>query len=144
MIRVEPFYPGHLIDLEVQTAQRGDNWRASLYELGKIQSANGMAFTARDAETKRILICGGASEVHAGYASLWAVLADGKRGNMQTITRRVRAFVRGLPHLRVDAMIHGDFAAGIRWARLIGLAHETTLAEAMPDGGNAMIFRRNA
>ncbi|WP_298603403.1 hypothetical protein [uncultured Sphingorhabdus sp.] len=142
MIRVEPFQPSHLLDIEVQAAQRGDNYRLSLFELGKVQSARGMSFTARDSDSGRILICGGMAEVHANYACLWAVLAEGKRGNMQLITRRVRSFVQGLPHARVDATIHADFGAGIRWARLIGLRHETTLAEAMPDGGNALIFRR--
>lgn len=142
MIRVEPFQPSHMLDIEVQAVQRADEYRRSLFELGASQSALGMAFTAREAVSGRILICGGMAEVHADYASLWAVLADGKRNDMQIITRRVREFVRGLPHRRVDATISSSFAAAIRWARLVGLVHETTLAEAMPDGANAMIFRR--
>lgn len=144
MIRVAPFSPNDLLEIDVQPAQRGENYRVSLYEMGKAQSASGMAFTARDAETGRILICGGASEWHKEHASLWAVFADAKGGNMQLITRRVRSFINQLPHRRVDAMIHSDFGAAARWAKIIGLSHEATLAEAMPDGGNAMIFRRNA
>lgn len=144
MIRVAPFAPNDLLEIDVQPAQRGENYRISLYEMGKLQSASGMAFTARDAETGRILICGGASEWHQEHASLWAVFAGAKGGNMQLITRRVRSFVDQLPHVRVDAMIHSEFAAAQRWAKIIGLSHETTLAEAMPDGGDAMIFRRNA
>lgn len=144
MIRVAPFSPNDLLEIDVQPAQRSEDYRVSLYEMGKAQSASGMAFTARDAETGRILICGGASEWHKQHASLWAVLATSKSGNMQLITRRVRAFIDQLPHRRVDAMIHSDFAAAKRWAHIIGLFHEATLADAMPDGGDALIFRRKA
>ncbi len=144
MIRVAPFAPNDLLEIDVQPAQRGENYRISLYEMGKVQAASGMSFTARDAETNRILICGGASEWHSEHASLWCVFAIAKGGNMQLITRRVRTFIDCLPHLRVDAMVHAEFSAAVRWAKIIGLSHETTLAEAMPGGGNAMIFRRNA
>lgn len=144
MIRVEPFQPEHLLEIEAQPAQSDKLDAYQLMELGRAQSARGLTFTARDAATDRILICGGAAFVNDNYASLWAVLSLGKGTNMQLVTRRVRAFIRDLPHRRVDTTIHSDFAAAIRWAGMIGLAYETKLSQAMPDGGDALIFRRGA
>jgi hypothetical protein len=140
MIRITPFAAAdmHSIVAQPSQAQLG----VDVVELAQSYQRAGNAFTARDADSGRILLVAGARQLWPTYASLWCVLTADKRSAMVPLTRKVAAFIAGLPHARVDASIHAADAAALRWARIVGLIHETSLAGAMPDGGDAMIFVR--
>lgn len=138
MIRVDPFDPADVAAMTVQPAQAaaGVDWAA----LARANHAAGPAFTARAADG-RVLLCGGAVEVHAGYATLWSVLAADAGPYLLALTRRVRWFVEKLPHARIDAHVRGGHREGRRWMRSLGFAREARLHQAFPDGADAIIFR---
>jgi hypothetical protein len=142
MIRITPFAPADMRAIVAQPSQA--QLGVDIDELAASYVRAGNAFTARDADSGRILLVAGARQLWPTYASLWCVLAEGKGAAMVALTRKVSSFIAGLPHARVDATIHADDRRAARWAEMVGLFCETQLAGAMPDGGDAMIFVRRA
>lgn len=136
MIRIDPFEPGDLAAMRVQPAQAGArDWLA----LGRANAERGPALTAR-APDGRVLLCGGAIEVHPGYATLWAVVSADAGPWMTALTRRVRWFVAKLPHRRVDAFVRVGFSPGCRWAEMLGMRCEAALDGVFEDGATAFVY----
>lgn len=140
MITVTPFKAADAFALVLQPAQLLDVPWHDRQRLARSFEEAGQAFTAR-LDDGRVIFCGGAVERHAGYASLWAMFAAGKRAAAFRLLAMTRRFIAELPHARVDAMVE-DVPAARRWAELAGLSHETTLAEAAPSGRDMLVYRR--
>jgi hypothetical protein len=138
MIRVDPFDPDDLLSIDVQPAQRAvtTDW----HSLGQSHAASGTALTARR-EDGRILLCGGAIQIHRGYATLWSVLAHDAGPAMLGLTRRVRWFLATLPYARIDAVASATHREGCAWLELMGFAREAEIGAAFEGGGDGVIYR---
>lgn len=139
MIRVSPFRPD---DLMVIAAQPGQPEFTSARAVAQHLGGGPLAFTARDADSGEILFCGGATEHHPGYASLWSVFAHHAGPALLEITRRARRMVADMPHGRVDCLVRSEFEQGMRWAWMIGLQSEGRMRAYWSDGSDAMVFAR--
>lgn len=139
MIRVDAFRAGDLAEIAVQ-AEQTEVASVNRHALGAAYRAAGNCLTARD-EGGTVLLCGGAAQTHAGYATLWSVLSPDAGRHMVPLTRATRRFIARLPHPRVDTIVNEGFAAGHRWVRLLGFKREAVLADYFPDGRNAVIYR---
>lgn len=139
---VEPFRAGHLLELHLQETQAGETrWRA-FSEAGRQREAAGRGWTLRDADSGRVLFCGGAMEQHDGYASLWGFFARDRAHVTLWLTRTIRRFVAELPHHRVDAWVEASNENACEWLRLIGLRIEGTMRGAAADGGDLLVYSR--
>lgn len=135
---VEVFQPGHLAAMNAQAAQQAQaRAPAEIATLAR----GGRAFTARAGAGTPPLLCGGAFELHPGYATLWSLVSADAGPHMAALTRRVRHFILTLPHGRIDAMVAPGFAAGAKWMRLLGFAFEARLHAILPDGGDCDYYR---
>lgn len=135
---IVPFQPAHGAEIVLQDSQAGE-WHDRAAAAARFAGA-GNAFTLLGADGA-VLFCGGACEVNDRWAQLWGVFALGKRQAMHKLLRATRAFIAALPYARVDAHVL-DRPEARRWAELIGLTFETALADAAPDGGDYLIYRR--
>ncbi|WP_225205089.1 hypothetical protein [Novosphingobium huizhouense] len=141
MIRIDPFMAEHALELVLQPAQLAElDWHGRQAAAASFAQA-GNAFTVRDADG-RIIFCGGAVERHARYASLWGLFALDKGAAVHRLLTASRRFIAALPHARVDALVDAGNAGARKWARHIGLELETRLADAAPDGGDMLVYRR--
>lgn len=142
MISVERFEAQHAIDLQLQASQLAELGWHDRKALAATYADAGNAFTIKD-KNGRPIFCGGAFEQHVQYARLWAMFAEGiSRGDYGRILQRTRAFIAGLPHRRLDALLADGNPALVRWAEGCGLFYETRLGAASPDGTDVLIFRR--
>lgn len=85
---------------------------------------------------------GAAGLMLAGHKAVaWAVLAEACRDYMPNITAKVRGVIKSIPARRVEIVVHCDFEAGKRWAKLLGFQVE---AERMrgydPDGRDMALY----
>lgn len=137
-MKVSVFRAIDLADIAIQAGQpefaRARFGRAAAFEGPR-------ALTARD-DAGRVLLCGGAWEMHAGHATLWAAVSRDAGPAMVALTRRVRLFVDRLPHKRLDCVVRVGFAPGARWMAMLGFAPECTMADYFEDGDAAMVYRR--
>jgi hypothetical protein len=82
------------------------------------------------------IACGGVLELWPGRFQAWAFLNKGSARHMGWITRQahqVLAEAKG----RIELSVRCDFAAGHRWARLLGFEVETPVMKAYgPDGAD--------
>ena len=78
--------------------------------------------------------CGGTIEQWHGRHIAWAFLSEDSGPHMRYITRKSREIVAA-PKGRVEMTVRCDFAAGHRWAPLLGFSVETPmLAMYGPEG----------
>lgn len=138
-VTVEPFKAEHVAELTVQDAQRAD-WAGV--------SREGLAsFEQTDAWTTRVdgkvILVGGLIEVWAGRAILWSYVAADAGKYMARITRGVLRFMEASGHRRIEMYVDANFAAGVRWAQLLGFHREAPkMAGFFPDGRDAILFAR--
>lgn len=140
MVRRVPFKAWHLMGMVLQESQQ---WLYSVVGPEEARALEGPhAFTALN-ELGDPVACGGALTYWKGRGLLWAYLAVDARPHMTSITRGVRRLIEELPHTRLEAAVECDFAAGHRWARLLGLELETERARKyLENGADCSIYAR--
>lgn len=142
MITVAEFHPGDLDEIAVQPMQAARFPRARRADFGATAQMLGPCWTARDAESGRMLFCGGFLQVHAGHAIAWCVMAEDKGRAMVAITRRARAAIAAAGWRRVDMMTDPDFPAAARWARMLGMEFESVRRANAEDGSDQLCWVR--
>lgn len=138
-VTVEPFKAEHVAEMTVQSAQGADVLGVSREML--------QAFETTDAWTTRVdgkvVLVGGLVEVWAGRAILWSYVASDAGRYMTRLTRGVLRFIEASGHKRIEAYVDTGFAAGARWAHMLGFHMETArMAAFFPDGRDAALFAR--
>lgn len=142
-LRAEIFQPEDLLLIEPSVRQLLDIPRDQRLDYGHRFAAGGSAFTLwRTGPEPVVLACCGALRMHRQYAQLWALFSRHLPRVPVAMTRIVQRYVAGLTEARIDAQVAASDGGACGWARLIGLAEETRLPGAMPDGGDMVIFRR--
>jgi hypothetical protein len=85
-----------------------------------------------------VVALGGLQEIWEGRAMAWAFLACD--APMLRLTRAVSTLLRASPFRRVECWVDPTFAAGHRWAELLGFELEGLARAYLPDGGDAAIY----
>lgn len=134
---VVPFEPGHIRQIRAQPAQRD-------YELGAEAMDTPFGYARTAMHNGRPLACAGVVEVWQGRAYAWALLAEDAGPFMLPITRAIRSVLDGAPFRRVEMAVDADFAAGRRWAELLGFDCETPrpMPAYLPNGRPAFLYAR--
>jgi len=136
MFEIIPFAPEHILQLDVQDAQR----------LTDEEQAQALAAPFGWAWTGLVngvpVACAGLVEVWQGRAYAWALLARTAGPWMAAITRAVRRALRATPFDRIEMAVEAGFAAGQRWAVMLGFELETPqpLRRYLPGGRDAYLY----
>jgi hypothetical protein len=138
---VERFHHDHLKQLRLQESQA---WMQPLIEradYGPALSLAGPAFSAF--ADGRLLGCGGCIEYGKHRAEIWALLDKDIGAHMRAVTRVVNGWLSVCPYPRVEANVATDFAAGLRWIKLLGFEQEGgEKLKFLADGRSALGFVR--
>lgn len=109
-------------------------------QLEAMALAKGQAFTVHF-DGGDPVFCGGVIESHANHATGWSIMAGVKGRRLHALNWRVRQFLHGLPHARVDCFVRDGFEAGHRWALRLGHYAEARLEDYFDNGEAAVIYR---
>lgn len=135
---VVPFDVSHIAAMTVQSAQRlteFDHPEALVSPFGK-------AWTGLvNGEPKA---CAGLVEIWQGRAYAWALLAEDAGPHMRRITKTIRSHLDAAPYRRIEMAVDADFAAGQRWAQMLGFECETPvpMRAYLPNGRAAWLYAR--
>ncbi len=135
---VVPFHAAHILALKLQPAQA---WIGAYLTEPQLRTLeNEWAVTLMDDGVP--LGSAGAVPWHQNRALVWSFVGD-------RITKRIfvevhllaRQWLRGLPFRRLEAAIDIDFAAGHRWATLLGFTVEAERMRGyMVDGRDCALY----
>lgn len=137
MIAVSELGPADLSALVAQPRQQAERAGTDAAAL----LAAGPGFAVRDGGDRVIAACGFYVN-HPGYATAWALVADGKRGAMVALTRAIARAITAASWRRVDTVVRADWPEAVAWAGMVGLTLEHRLANYYPDGGDALLLAR--
>jgi len=114
-----PFKAEHLDQLDPETQLRAfvspDDFRA----LEKFPS-----WSVVDEVDGAVIACGGAFPRWPHVAQAWSYLGTGRPHRFLWIHRCVLQFLNACGFARVEILVRTDFAAGHRWARMLGFELE--------------------
>lgn len=139
-MQVVRFLPQHLRALRLQAAQQ--DMRAVLRQpgYGEALALAGPCFTAMQGHP---VACGGAIEFHPGRAEIWGLLSDECAPFMRQMTRAILGWIGQCTYARLEINVATDFAAGHRWATMLGFQVEGPEKLAFsPSGGGAIPYVR--
>lgn len=137
-MRFEPYAPEHLERLDLQPAQRAHASNFAEHALGLDTLP---AMTIFDGDEP--VACVGAFEIWPGRAIVWSYLSATAGRRMLPLTRAVRALLDHYGCRRMECEVATEFAAGHRWARLLGFEVEAErLRKYFPHGGDCTLYAR--
>lgn len=104
--------------------------------------AQGPAYAAVDEDG--VFALGGIQDVWDGRGMCWALLAEDSGSRLVVLTRAIRRYLDGLHYRRLEMYVDAQFAAGRRWAEMLGFDNETPQAMAgfLPNGNAAYMYGR--
>ncbi len=136
-MNIVPLCKEHLLALDVQPAQASEYAHADA-----LTSPIGLAWTAfRDDHP---IACAGLVEVWEGRAYAWAILSRDARKYLRPLTREIRSRLAVAPFRRIEMAVDAHFAAGAKWARMLGFKCETPepMQAYLPNGRPAYLYAR--
>jgi hypothetical protein len=119
---VQPFKPADLEELSLQPSQEFLANFLVRPGYGQELVDAGPCYTGR--HNGKIVCCAGVVNLWEGRASAWALLSADAGKCMRALHREVGRFLDGCDVKRVEAYVYPDFAAGHRWARMLGFKYE--------------------
>lgn len=141
-LRIEPMTAEHArrIQPQEQQAIESADERVSI----AMQQANhGPCWAVLD-PTGEVLAIAGVTEVWEGRGIAWSVLSRNAGPHLVALTRSVVRYLDSLSFQRLELYVDAQFAAGCRWARLLGFELETPepMLRFLPNGSGAYLFAR--
>lgn len=122
MARIVPLRPWHLRLIEPQQEQAVFAAPQLNEDWGEAMVAAGSAWACVDRER----VYAAAGFVFEDWRALaWAIIGHGARQQMVAMTRMARREIARLS-LPVETYVRDEFAAGERWAALLGLTRESS------------------
>lgn len=119
---VRQFIPADLMVLALQPHQRALTAEVATASYGSQLAQHGDSFTV--AEDGEILAVIGLINQWDGCARAYAFLSESAGRKMFGLTRKVRDYLANSTIRRIEAVVQDDFAAGHRWASLLGFKSE--------------------
>lgn len=137
MLVIVDFRPVHLARMRAQSAQM-----AEIKHPEALAMPYGHSWTALDGEEP--IACAGLVEVWEGRAYAWALLSEYAGPHLFTLTRVIRSRLASLRYRRVEMAVDAGFAAGCRWAQMLGFRRETPepMRGYLPNGHAAWLYAR--
>lgn len=136
---VRQFAPADLLLLALQPHQRAVAAEVATQEYGLELAKHGESFTVSDGS--EIVAVIGLIDQWAGCARAYAFLSESAGRHMLSLTRRVRAYLDNSPVRRIEAAVQDDFAAGHRWAHVLGFRVEGWMRKYWNDH-DALLYAR--
>lgn len=135
MIEITSYAPHHFALMTPQAAQEGE---AAM--TGGLPAGEGWTILADGLP----VCCARLLEIWTGRAYACAVLSADAGPHMLAITRAIRSHLDSAPFARIEMVVEKDFAAGRRWALMLGFELETPVAlrSFLPSGRDAWIYSR--
>ena len=139
MFHIRPFEPADLAVIKLQPAQM------YLSEWVTRDQANSLAeypsYTAFDGPSA--VAAAGIVPMWQGRAMAWAFISAVGPHKLLTVHRAVKHFLDGCFIQRIEMTVDSDFAAGHRWARLLGFELEAERMQSYaPDGHDCALYAR--
>jgi len=135
-----PFQARHILDLDLQPAQKGITSYLNLDNLKTLENEWAVTVMERGVPA----LCAGTIVYWDNRAYLWSFVSSRvTRYNFIEVHRIARRYLLGLPFRRVEATVDVDFPAGHRWLRLLGFTLEAERMQAFQvDGRDCALYAR--
>jgi hypothetical protein len=103
----------------------------------------GPAYAAIDYDGT-VLALAGVAHMWAGRGGAWTLLSQDAGRRMIALTRGVQRYLDGLEYRRLEMYVDAQFAAGRRWAEMLGFVNETPegMPGFLPNGNTAFMYGR--
>jgi len=137
-MQVVALEPAHLAALSLQDAQAVLAPLVTEPGYAEMLIAAGPAFAGL--ARGRVVGCAGIVMLSAGRAHAWALL--GPVCPLVAVHRAVADFLDGQRLRRIETAVDSDFAAGHRWAEMLGFAREGRMRAYGLDGRDADLYAR--
>lgn len=136
MLHLIPFEPVHLLDFDVQPAQR-DEFRRQ-----PCGGDFGESYTVMRGETR--ICAAGVLPIWPGRAYAWALLSIHAGRHLLECTRIARFTLDAAPYERIEMYVDEHFEQGRRWAEMLGFRCETPepMRKYLTGGGGAYLYAR--
>lgn len=138
-MHVIPFIPSHLALLEIQPAQVYMA-PALTRRYGEALAESGPAFSAACGGS--LVGAAGIANQHPGTGRAWALLSPAAGPWLPTITKACLRFFLDARYRRIEATVLTGWAAGARWAAMLGFEREGTMRGYGPDGQDFDLYAR--
>lgn len=140
-MRIRRFAPEDLKTLALQGEQQDLRQFIDHPQYGIGLAAAGPCFTVE--ADGLILGCGGVQEHNAIRAEAWALLSAHAGPHMRQITKAAKGWFDQCQYQRLEANVATDFAAGLRWIKLLEFEQEgPERLKFFHDGRSAITFVR--
>ena len=140
MIHIDRFRAADLLAIDVQDAQADSLALFSDPAYGAAIERGPYAFTARAGNV--LLGCGGLVVEWPGRGVCWAIVSRHAGPYFREIHRAVSGFLTQAPVRRIEIAVKAEFAAGHRWARMLGMQHEGRMRAYSPSGDDYDLYAR--
>lgn len=134
MIVVVPFERAHLAQLKPQAAQAHELLEAEPPPDGA------MAWSAFD--ERECLACAGLVELSPHRAYAFALLSANVGPHLLALTRAIHFRLDRAPFARIEMAVDHNFAAGCKWARMLGFELECLARAYLPGPRDAWVYAR--
>lgn len=134
------FKPHHLESLRLQDSQAVVQPMLADPTYGESLVEAGPAYSAVDGDA--VFACAGLFPLWDGRACAWALIAAEAGQHFVAIHKAVRRALTLHAFRRVETVVRTDFAAGHRWARMLGFQREATMRGYAPDGHDYDLYAR--
>lgn len=132
MYTIEPFNRTHYYALAEHAPEGMPVFGAAM--LSSIESANSWTVLSNGTP----IMCCGALQLWTGRFHVWTFMGEQSGKHMVRITREVRRLLRTIIG-RMEMTVNMDFAAGHRWAKLLGFEIEIPLLKQYGPAGESHI-----
>jgi hypothetical protein len=139
-MRIVALEPAHLAALRLQDAQALLAPLVTEPGYADMLIAAGPAFAG--VAGGRVVGCAGIVMLSVGRGHAWALLGSGPKCGFIAVHRAVAGFLDGQRLRRIETAVDSDFAAGHRWARMLGFAREGRMRAYGLDGRDADLYAR--
>lgn len=141
---VVPLHDAHVRAIRPQPQQVGEagDVEARVLEVRAL-AASGPAYAAIDADGT-VLALAGVAHLWDGRGGAWTLLSEDAGRRMVSLTRGIRRYLDGLHYRRLEMYVDAQFAAGRRWAEMLGFVNETPagMPGFLPNGNTAFMYGR--
>jgi hypothetical protein len=139
-----PITDAHVLEFKPQRAQSEEACDPEIrLRTTRALKAQGSAWAAV-APTGEVLALAGVSEQWEGRGMAWCLLSEDAAKHMVGLTRIARRYFSAVDYRRLEMYVDAQFAAGCRWAELLGFKNETPggMVGFLPNGNRAFMYGR--
>lgn len=139
-LTIAPFQADDVFAIQLQSAQA--ELRSYFNDHYAHQLAVQASYTARCADTGRIIACAGLIPQDVHRALVWMMCSGQIGRQMIGLYRSIQTYLTHCPYQRLEAVIDPDFLPAKRWIRYFNFHQEGELTWFWPSGKSALLYAR--